>query len=120
MMLKFDEGRTIIKHEAFSEGIILGLTTKEGIDLLEHEPLFLINGFIFSYTSKACLPEAKFYANSDWKEFDDIRKHYPNFIDIGLNNVPDIRLQRFLERLGMGPEVKKYIKTLIDSTKPLK
>ena len=117
MTLKFDNGDTVIKHVEFPEGIILGIVTKEGIDLLEHEPLFLINGFIFSYTSKACLPEARNYTNSDWREFEDVRKHYPNFIEIGLNNVPEIRLQRFLERLRVGPEAKTYIKTLINSTK---
>lgn len=118
MMLKFDEGRTILKHVDFSEGIILGIATvDETGNFIEQEPLYLINGFSFAYAAKAYLPEAKVYNNSDLKEFEDTRKHYPNYIELGLNNVPEIRLQRALERLGMGPEAKKYIKELIDSTK---
>ena len=120
MTLKFDEGITVVKHMAFSEGIILGLTTKDADNnILEQEPLFLINGFVFAFATKAYTPE-KLYRNSDFKEFTNTCKFFTNYVETGLNNVPEIRLQRALEHLGVGPEAKAYVKTLIDSTKPLK
>lgn len=118
--VKFDEGRSVIKHVEFSEGIILGLTTRDSDNnILEQEPLYLVNGFIFAYDAKAYTPE-KVYSDSNFKEFEDSRKYHPNYIELGLNNIPEIRLQRALEHLGVGPDAKRYVKTLIDSTNPLK
>ena len=118
MTLKFDNGDTTIKHVEFPDGIILGLTTRDSDNnILEQEPLYLINGFSFSYSPKAYLPEAKINRNLDFKEFESAKRHFLNYIESGLNNVPEIRLQRALERLGVGPDAKAYIKALIGSTK---
>ena len=117
MTLKFDEGKTIINHAKFSEGIVIGITftDNDSGNMFELYPIISVNGFIFNFDCDMSKAVARYKG-----KFDYVCTNIDAVIDKGLEFMTDIGLFRKLSELGVGAITQKYIKTLIDSTKPIK